>query len=238
MRNYLMVFGAHAMDQVPDEDLPALDEAAHAVCQEAIKAGVYVLAGGLENRKRSVIVATDGTVTDGQYPDAIGGITVLDVPSREQALEWATKVAVACRCAVEVWEIGADPKLEAMLREIDNRHRRPGHGGPLRPAGALCSCSLLFLSTVTDLPLDRRDATDGRVKSAGVVAMDPAVDGQASLASRGEAVAVHEFSLEDDQKLSAAALSKQVPTRPAVWATPRRGAEGPVLPAEILSAAV
>ena len=129
MTNYLMVFGAHAMDQIPDEDLPALDEAAHTVCQEAIKAGVYVLAGGLENRKRSVIVATDGTVTDGQYPDAIGGITVLDVPSPASA-GMGTKVAVACRCAVEVWEIGADPKLEAMLREIDNRHRRPGHGGP------------------------------------------------------------------------------------------------------------
>ena len=82
--------------------MPAfLDEAAHAVSQEAINAGVYVLAGGLEDHhKRSVIVATDGTVTDGQYPDSIGGITVLDVPSREQALEWATKVAVACRCAV------------------------------------------------------------------------------------------------------------------------------------------
>jgi hypothetical protein len=126
MTNYLMVFGAHAMDHVPDEDMPAVDEAAHAVSQEAINAGVYVLAGGLEDHKQSVIVATDGTVTDGQYPDAIGGITVLDVPSREQALEWATKVAVACRCAVEVWEIGADPKLEAMLREVDNRQRRPG----------------------------------------------------------------------------------------------------------------
>jgi hypothetical protein len=126
MTNYLMVFGAHAMDHVPDEDMPAVDEAAHAVSQEAINAGVYVLAGGLEDHKQSVIVATDGTVTDGQYPDAIGGITVLDVPSREQALEWATKVAVACRCAVEVWEIGADPKLDAMLREVDNRQRRPG----------------------------------------------------------------------------------------------------------------
>jgi hypothetical protein len=51
---------------------------------------------------------------------------VVDVPSREQALEWAVKIAVACRCAVEVWEIGADPKLEAMLREADNRRRRSG----------------------------------------------------------------------------------------------------------------
>jgi hypothetical protein len=126
MTSYLMVFGARAMDHVPDEDMPAVDEAAHAVCQAAINAGVYVLAGGLEDHKRSVIVATDGTVTDGQYPDAIGGITVVDVPLREEALEWATKVAGACRCAVEVWEIGADPKLDAMLREVDSRERGPG----------------------------------------------------------------------------------------------------------------
>ena len=125
MANYLMVFGTHTMDHVPGEDMPAVDEAAHAVCQEAINAGVYVLAGGLDH-KRSVVVAADGTVTDGEYPDAIGGITVLDLDSREQALEWATKVAVACRCAVEVWEIAADSKLEAMLRQVDNRPRRPG----------------------------------------------------------------------------------------------------------------
>jgi hypothetical protein len=121
MTKYLMVFGAHAMDHLPDEDMPAVDAAAHAVTQEAINAGVYVVAGGLEDQKRSVIVATDGTVTEGQYPDAIGGLTILNVPSRDHALEWAAKVAGACRCAVEVWEIGADPKLEAMLREVDNR---------------------------------------------------------------------------------------------------------------------
>jgi hypothetical protein len=126
MTNYLIVFGAHAMAHVPDEDMPAADAAAHAVSQEAINAGVYVLAGGLEDHKRSVMVNSDGTVTDGRYPDAIGGITVVDVSSREQALEWATKVAIACRCAVEVWEIGADPKLDAMLREADNRQRHSG----------------------------------------------------------------------------------------------------------------
>jgi hypothetical protein len=125
MTHYLMVFGAHAMDHVPDEDMPAVDEAAHAVCQEAIDAGVYVLAGGLEDEKASIIVATDGTVSDGRYPDAIGGLTVVDVPSREEALRWAAKVAGACRCAVEVWEIGADPKLDAMLRQVDGRRRGP-----------------------------------------------------------------------------------------------------------------
>jgi hypothetical protein len=116
MTQYLISFGAHAMDHLPEEDMPAVAKAAHAVCQEAINAGVYVSAGGLGNQPAS-IVATDGAVTDGPYPDAIGGFTLVDVPSREEALQWAAKTAAACRCAQEVREIGADPELNAMLRQ-------------------------------------------------------------------------------------------------------------------------
>ena len=57
------------------------------------------------------IVATDGTVTDGPYPEAIGGLCVVDVPSREEALKWAAKTAVACRCAQEVREFMPDPTV-------------------------------------------------------------------------------------------------------------------------------
>jgi len=116
MTQYLILFGAHAMDHIPDEDMPAVARAAHAVCQEAIDAGVYVLAGGLEDQPASM-VASDGTVTGGPNPDALAGITVVDVPSREEALMWAAKVAGACRCQVEVREIGFDPELDAMLRQ-------------------------------------------------------------------------------------------------------------------------
>ena len=117
---YLISFGADAMDHLPEEDMPAVGKAAHAVVQEAIDAGVLVCAGGLEDQRAS-IVATDGTVTDGPYPEAIGGLTVVEVPSREEALQWAAKIAVACRCAQEVREIGADPELDAMLRQADGR---------------------------------------------------------------------------------------------------------------------
>ena len=120
MTQYLISFGAHAMDHIPGQDAPAVAGAAHAAIQEAINAGVYVSAGGLENQRAS-IVATDGTVTGGPYPEAIGGFTLVDVPSREEALQWAAKFAVACRCAQEVREIGADPELDAMLRQADNR---------------------------------------------------------------------------------------------------------------------
>jgi len=123
MAKYMMVFAAHAMDHIPEEDMPDVAEAAHAVCKEAIDAGVYLLAGGLEDQPAS-IVAIDGTVTDGTYPGAIGGITIVDVPSRQEAVKWATKFAAACRCSQEVREIGFDPELDAMLREVDSRRRR------------------------------------------------------------------------------------------------------------------
>jgi hypothetical protein len=47
MTQYLISFGARAMDHIPDEDAPAVARAAHAAVQEAINAGVYVSAGGL-----------------------------------------------------------------------------------------------------------------------------------------------------------------------------------------------
>src|SRR5437762_1799791 len=110
MTRYLISFDAHAMDHIPDEDMPAVGKAAHEVVQEAMNAGVWVFGGGLENQKATV-VSTDGTVSGGPYPEAIGGFWVVDVPSREEALEWAAKTAVACRCAQEVREFMRDPAV-------------------------------------------------------------------------------------------------------------------------------
>jgi hypothetical protein len=72
MTQYLILLGAHGMDHIPDEEMPAVAKAAHAVCQEAINAGVFVRSSGLEDQ--ATIVAADGTVTDGPYPEAIGGL--------------------------------------------------------------------------------------------------------------------------------------------------------------------
>ena len=108
MPRYLISFDAHAMDHIPAEDMPAVTDASLAVVQEAVDGGVWVFGGGLENQKAS-IVAIDGTVTDGAYPAAIGGLCIVDVPSREEALEWAAKFSVACRCAQDVREFMPDP---------------------------------------------------------------------------------------------------------------------------------
>ena len=120
MTQYLISFGASSMDHIPDEDASAVGKAAHAVIQEALVAGVYVSAGGLEHQPAD-IVATDGMVTGGPYPHAIGGFTLVDVDSREEALRWAAKIAVACRCAQEVRQIGSDPELDAMLLQAKSR---------------------------------------------------------------------------------------------------------------------
>ena len=112
MRRYLISFDDGAMN-FPAEELPAVAEAAHKVVQEAKNAGVWVFGGGVVSQRASV-VATDGTVTAGPYPETkavIGGFSVVDVPSREEALEWAAKLAVACRCPQEVREIMPDPNV-------------------------------------------------------------------------------------------------------------------------------
>lgn len=110
MTRYLISFDDGAM-KFPEEELEAVGEAAHAVVRAAQEAGVWIFGGGVQ-RQRANIVATDGTVSDGPFPEikaVIGGFVIIDVPSRAAALEWAAKFAVACRCAQEVREIMFDP---------------------------------------------------------------------------------------------------------------------------------
>jgi hypothetical protein len=112
MARYLISFDDGTMT-IPQEDFPAVGEAAHKVVSDAMDAGVWVFGGGLESQRAS-IVATDGTVTDGPYPETkevLGGFVVVDVASREEALTWAAKFADACRCPQEVREIMPDPAI-------------------------------------------------------------------------------------------------------------------------------
>jgi hypothetical protein len=106
MTRYLISFPSDAMDHIPENEIPDVGKAAHAVIQEAMDAGVYLFTGGLDEEVEPVVVAGDGTVTPGAYP--IGGVTIVDVPTRE-ALAWAAKIAVACRCAQEVSAFQFDP---------------------------------------------------------------------------------------------------------------------------------
>ena len=114
MARYLISFDDGAMDFIREAEMPAVGEAAHAVIREAQDAGVWVFAGGVypHDEVSVSVVAPDGTVTAGAESKAyIAGVTIVDVPSREEALRWAAKIAVACRCAQEVREFMPDPAV-------------------------------------------------------------------------------------------------------------------------------
>ena len=111
MPRYLISFDDGSMDHIPDEDWPAVAAASHRVVQEAEDAGVWVFGGGIE-RQRASVVSPEGTVTPGPFPETkavLGGFAVVEVPSQTQALVWAARIAVGCRCAQEVREIMHDP---------------------------------------------------------------------------------------------------------------------------------
>ena len=111
MTKYLISFPSAAMI-VPDGELQAVSDAAHAVVQEAKDAGVWVFGGGINESIPPVLVDADGTVKNGTYPQTAeleGGYSVLELPSYDAALEWAAKIAAACRCAQEVRAFQYDP---------------------------------------------------------------------------------------------------------------------------------
>ena len=111
MDKYLISFASAAM-KVPDAEFEAVGRDAHAVIEEAKAAGVYVFAGDIDDSVPSVRVSADGTVAEGGYPWAPplnGGFTVLDLPSRDEAIAWTARLARACRCDQELRVFGLDP---------------------------------------------------------------------------------------------------------------------------------
>jgi hypothetical protein len=110
MARYLISFPSAAM-VVPAEEFEAVGRAAHNVIEEAKAVGVYVFAGGIDESVPPVLVGADGATTTGGYPWAPplnGGFTVLEVPTRDDAIAWAARIARACRCAQELRVFGVD----------------------------------------------------------------------------------------------------------------------------------
>jgi hypothetical protein len=112
MPRYLISFDDGSMNHIPDADWPAVGEASRAVVREAKAAGAWIFGCGIQ-RQQSTIVATDGSISFGPVPETkavVGGFSIIEVPSREDALVWAARMAEACRCAQEVREIMFDPE--------------------------------------------------------------------------------------------------------------------------------
>jgi hypothetical protein len=100
---YLISFPSDTM-VLSDEEFPIVVEDSHAVIEEAKAAGVYVFGGGIDEAVAPVLVSADGSVSTEINPgsDIRGGFTVLELPTREDAIEWARRIAVACRTPQEL----------------------------------------------------------------------------------------------------------------------------------------
>ena len=112
MPRFLISFDDGSMDDIPEGDWPQVGEDSHAVVREAKAAGVWIFGCGLL-RQQATIVGTDGTVRPGPFPETkavVGGFSIIEVPTREDALTWAARIAKGCRCAQEVREIMFDPE--------------------------------------------------------------------------------------------------------------------------------
>jgi len=110
MTKYLISFPSEAM-VLTDEEFPIVVAESHAVIEEAKAAGVYVFGGGIAEDVDPVLVAADGSVSAEIYPGTQikGGFTILELPNREAAEEWARKIAASCRCSQELREFMYDP---------------------------------------------------------------------------------------------------------------------------------
>jgi hypothetical protein len=111
MTKYLISFPSEAM-VLTDEEVPIVAAESHAVIEEAKAAGVYVFGGGIEEDVDPVLVSADGSVSPEIYPGTKikGGFTILELPDRKAAEEWAGKIAASCRCSQELREFMFDPQ--------------------------------------------------------------------------------------------------------------------------------
>jgi hypothetical protein len=118
MALYLVYFNQQWVGDHPEEWFASRVEPSMAVIGELKRAGAYVFAGGLEEGGPVFSAdATSGEVvyTDGPFAETtevLGGFTVIDVDTEEEARMWAGRIAVGCGWPQEVRRIGPPPEVE------------------------------------------------------------------------------------------------------------------------------
>jgi len=100
---YMLIMRANdeAYDAVKDVDFDEIIESMGRFNHEMISAGVLVAAEGLDDASQSVVVdysseppvATDGPY--GETKELFGGFWILDVASKEEAVEWAKRAPMS-----------------------------------------------------------------------------------------------------------------------------------------------
>jgi len=115
MQKYMLIM--RGTDESNAAMMADIDESMAATGQligEMMKAGVLLAAEGLDLPGRGVVVDFSGetpVVTDGPYGETkelFGGYFLLDVASKEEAVEWAKRVPAARGSKIEVRRVAGD----------------------------------------------------------------------------------------------------------------------------------
>ena len=105
---YMIINKADADSEAGKLPAPEVGEAVGNVVEDLSKAGVLLFAEGVHRSSLGARVKVDGgkrTVTDGPFAETkelVGGMIVVEVRSRDEAIEWAARLAEALGQEVEV----------------------------------------------------------------------------------------------------------------------------------------
>lgn len=109
MAKYMLIM--RGTDESNAAMMASIDEAMAATgrfIEEMLKAGVLLAAEGLDDPSQGVVVSFGGdapVVTDGPYGETrelFGGYFLVDVASKQEAVEWATRVPAVRGSTIEV----------------------------------------------------------------------------------------------------------------------------------------
>ncbi|MET7277358.1 YciI family protein [Kribbella sp. NPDC005582] len=108
---YMIINKADADSEAGKFPSPAVVDGVGKVVEDLSKAGVLLFAEGVHRSALGARVAVAGgrrTVTDGPFAETkelVGGVMVVDVRSRDEAVEWAARLAEALGNEVEIRQV-------------------------------------------------------------------------------------------------------------------------------------
>ncbi|SHN47195.1 YciI family protein [Cryptosporangium aurantiacum] len=115
MPKYMLIMrGTDESNAALMADIDELMASTRQFIEEMVKAGVLLAAEGLDLPSQGVVVDFSGeapVVTDGPYGETkelFGGYFLLDVVSKQEAVEWAKRVPAARGSKIEVRRVAGD----------------------------------------------------------------------------------------------------------------------------------
>ena len=108
MKYLLIMRGTDESNAAMMGSIDEMMDATRRFIEDTVKAGVYVAAEGLDDAGQGVVVDFSGetpVVTDGPYGETkelFGGFFLLDVASKQEAIEWAKRIPSAPGSRLEI----------------------------------------------------------------------------------------------------------------------------------------